>query len=109
MEKWVAIIAQAVIIAVFVLLGVAFFNEKGAFLIAGYNTMSPEERAKYDEKAMCRGMSAMMFACAGCFAVIVLGNLLERMALVWIGTCLMAAVCIGGAILVNRKSRIKGA
>ncbi|MCL2004533.1 MAG: DUF3784 domain-containing protein [Planctomycetaceae bacterium] len=29
-------------------------NGKGAFLMAGYNTMSRREQAKYDEKAWCR-------------------------------------------------------
>lgn len=29
---------------------------KGSWLIAGYNTASPEEKAKYDEKKICRAM-----------------------------------------------------
>lgn len=29
---------------------------KGSWLIAGYNTASAEEKAKYDEKKMCRTM-----------------------------------------------------
>ncbi|MDD3244253.1 MAG: DUF3784 domain-containing protein [Eubacteriales bacterium] len=37
-------------------LAVVFFMGKGAFLIAGYNTSSREERAKYDEKKLCRTM-----------------------------------------------------
>ena len=109
MEKWIAIIVQVIVIAVFLILGIVFLKGKGTFLIAGYNTMSPEERAQYDEKILCRGMGIMMFACAGCFAAIVLGNLLDRMVLVWIGIGLMVAVCMVGAILVNLKARKKGA
>lgn len=108
MEKWIGIIIQGIIVAVLLLLGITFLKGKGTSLIAGYNTMSPEERTKYDEKAMCRSMSAMMFACAGCFAVIFLGTLLELMALVWAGIGLMLVACLGGGILVNQKSRIKG-
>ena len=37
-----------VIAAVFLLL------DKGAFLIAGYNTMSEAEKEKYDAKSLCR-------------------------------------------------------
>ena len=49
-------IANAVIAALFVLLGILFSRGKGAFLIAGYNTASAAERARYDEKALCRFM-----------------------------------------------------
>ncbi len=107
-DKLIAILVQCIFLALFLILGMAFFKGKGAFLIAGYNTMSPEERAKYDEKALCRSMSAMMFTCAGCFAIIILGTFLEWMALVWAGIGLMLAVCMGGAVLVNRRSRRKG-
>ena len=49
-------IANAAMAAVFVLLGVLFSRGKGAFLIAGYNTASAAERARYVEKALCRFM-----------------------------------------------------
>lgn len=35
-------------------LSVILLTGHGAFLIAGYNTSSPEERAKYDAKKLCR-------------------------------------------------------
>lgn len=33
-------------------LGIALLQGKGAWLIAGYNTLSDEEKAKYDELAL---------------------------------------------------------
>lgn len=50
----------------FLVLGVIFFLGRGARLIAGYNTMPKEERARYDEKALCRFMGKLMFYCAVC-------------------------------------------
>lgn len=46
-------------------LGIVFLCGKGAMLIAGYNTSSPEERAQMDEKQLCRFMGKFCFAMAG--------------------------------------------
>ena len=35
----------------FIVLGIIFLSGKGADLIAGYNTASPEEKASIDEKS----------------------------------------------------------
>lgn len=40
--------------AVFVLLSILFFNGKCSWLIAGYNTASKAEKAKYDETKLCK-------------------------------------------------------
>ena len=61
-------------IALFLVLGLIFSRGKGAFLIAGYNTASKAEKAKYDEKALCRFMGKIMFAMAGCQGVMALGS-----------------------------------
>ena len=39
---------------VIIVLAVVLLRGRGAGLIAGYNTMSEEEKAKYDAPAMCR-------------------------------------------------------
>lgn len=46
------------VMAVFLLLG------KGSWLIAGYNTASREERAKYSEKKLCRVTGLVCALCA---------------------------------------------
>ena len=45
---WSFILVTMIIMSLFLL------NGKGAFLVAGYNTMSKKKQAKYDEKALCR-------------------------------------------------------
>ena len=42
------------IVVLFATLSLLLLSGKGAWLIAGYNTSSPEEKAKYDEKRLCR-------------------------------------------------------
>lgn len=46
--------------AIFLVLSIILLSGKGGFLIAGYNTASDEEKAKYDEKKLCRVMGIMM-------------------------------------------------
>lgn len=40
----------------FACISIIFFMGKGSFLIAGYNTASKEEKARYDEKKLCKVM-----------------------------------------------------
>ncbi len=46
------------IVAVLFIMSVILLFGKGGFLIAGYNTASKEEKAKYDEPKLCRTMGA---------------------------------------------------
>lgn len=36
---------------IFIAIGILFLNNKCSWLISGYNTMSKEEKERYDEKA----------------------------------------------------------
>ena len=97
----------AAIDLIFIVLAIVFFRGKGSFLIAGYNTASPHERAKYDEKALCTAMGKFMLALAVCWFIATLGLLLEVMALVWIGQALFLVVIVVGIIAINTSKKIK--
>ncbi|MDY0393969.1 DUF3784 domain-containing protein [Virgibacillus halophilus] len=56
------IIIFAFIVVLMILLGVIFFLGKGPSLIAGFNTLSKEEKEKYDTVALGIFMGKMMFA-----------------------------------------------
>lgn len=91
----------------FIVLGILFFRGKGSFLIAGYNTASPQEKAKYDEKALCKAMGWLMMALAVCWFIIALNLLLENIIFLWIGFPLFFAVTVVGVILMNTSKKIK--
>ncbi len=93
--------------ALFVGLGVMFLKGKGASLIAGYNTSSPQEKAATDEKKLCRFMGRLMFALAGCLLVSAAGTIFGSMATLWLGFALFLITAIGGAILANTGDRFK--
>ena len=43
-----------IVFAISMILSIVLISGKGSSLIAGYNTASKEEKAKYDEKKLCR-------------------------------------------------------
>lgn len=93
-------------VALFLILAVVFLRGKGAFLIAGYNTASPEEKARIDETKLCRYMGRMMLALAACWLVIAGSELFHTMVLLWVGLGLFLAVVVGGLIFLNTGGRI---
>ena len=44
-------------------------NKKAANYIAGYNTMSEEEKARYNEKELCRFLSRLLLFCSALMIV----------------------------------------
>ena len=50
----VAEIIILIVALLLLILSVFLFKGKGAWLIAGYNTASKEEQAKYDKKKICK-------------------------------------------------------
>lgn len=97
--------AHLLVTALFLVLGVVFSRGKGTSLIAGYNTASPGEKAKYDEKKLCKAMSRLMFVLAFCWLVVALSTLCQTMLLLWLGLGLFVAASIGGCMYVDRKCR----
>ncbi len=89
------------IIAAFLLCG------NGADLIAGYNTASPEERAKWDEKALCRGVGVLLLLMLGCIELTGVGIVLDSDALMWPGIVLIVPVTVGGLVYINKSKRFR--
>ena len=100
-------VISLLILAILLVLGCVLLSGRGAWLIAGYNTMSPEEKAKYNEKALCRAMGWMMLALAGAWGLVTAAMLLNLTWLLWVGNLLFVAVIIVGAVYLNRSDRVK--
>lgn len=93
------------IVALFILLGVILSFGKGSWMIAGYNTSSRKEKARYDEKKLCKGVSRLMFALSACWLVIALSEVFKTMALLWVGLSLFLIVVIAALIYMNTGNR----
>ena len=98
----------------FITLSVLFFMGKGKNLIAGYNTMSKEEKEKYDEKKLLRSMGFMALICAVMTgAMAIFGYLVEKgvfkegymiyAALLFVAVIVITTIFIGRYINKNAK------
>ena len=98
---------RVLIIAIFVLLGILLSMGKGSFLIAGFNTMSKEEKEKYDVVSLCKFMGKFMFTIAICITLFVLSDVFAMKALFNIGLALFWAAIIFIIIYANTGNRFK--
>lgn len=102
-----AILFILMMIGLFVILGVLLINGKGSFLIAGYNTMSPEEKEKYDVKSLCKFMGKMMFVLAVSMLFWVFGEAYDVEELFYVGLFLVLAIVLFMVIYMNTGNRFK--
>jgi hypothetical protein len=98
-------LAMVIVFALFLVMGTLFAFGKGGFLIAGWNVMSPQERARYDEKKVYRSMSGLMFSLAGCVGLALLGEALGRQVLKTLGFVLAVPLVIFFVVRVNRAGK----
>ena len=78
-----------IIVGIFSVLSAVLLSGHGAFLIAGYNTASKKEKAKYDEKKLCRVVG---FGMLGITVLMALEALLDEKIPAWFHTVVFIAI-----------------
>lgn len=96
-----AVTAPMLVMAGFLLRG------RGAWLIAGYNTASKEEKEKYDEKALCRFTGKILLATALCVPLMFLGAVLGWHWLIWTMTAAIVGLAVFAVIYCNTGNRFR--
>ena len=89
------------------ILGLVIRSGKGAFLIAGYNTASKEEKERTDEKKLCKAVGNLLLSLAACWIVPTVGIATGKMLIFWIGFALFIVVCITGVVYMNTGDRFR--
>ncbi|MFA1642087.1 DUF3784 domain-containing protein [Chryseomicrobium imtechense] len=89
------------------ILAVYLSQGKGAFLIAGYNTVPKEEKAKYDEVALCKFMGKALYGICFSLVLLSLSEWLEIPALLWIGIALMIGLIVFTLVYSNTGNRFR--
>lgn len=56
----IGLIISTAIGLLLIVIAIVLLTGRGSFLIAGYNTLSKEEKEKYDVKALCRFMGKIL-------------------------------------------------
>ncbi|WP_392455304.1 DUF3784 domain-containing protein [Chryseomicrobium aureum] len=101
-----ALINLLVIIPLLIL-AVYLSQGKGAFLIAGYNTMPKEEKANYDELALCKFMSKILYGISFSLVLLSLSEWLEMPLLIWVGIALMIGLIVFTLVYSNTGNRFR--
>jgi|SRR5690625_3944050 len=96
-----------IVTGLFLTLAVLFINGKATFLIAGYNTMPPEEQAKYDIVALSKFMGKIMFAVSGSLFLLILGEVVHSNELSIAATILIIAISLFALVRTNTANRFK--
>ena len=91
----------------FVILSVFLLNGKGAFLIAGYNTMSDDKRVLYDEKALCKAVGKLLLSMAILMILFPIAVYFELTWLFWLSFIPFFILPFGFAIYANTGGRYK--
>lgn len=100
-------IVNIIIIIPFLLLAITLAKGKGAFLIAGYNTISESEKAKNNVVKMCQFMSKIMYGVCLSLALFALSELLELQILFISGFVLCIGLIVFAVIYSNTGNRFK--
>lgn len=103
----VGIVVLIGIIIGFLIIGTYLMQGRGAFLIAGYNTMSQEEKEQYDVLALCRFMGKMMYAFTLCLVLFLVGGVYGVDWPFYVGTGLIVILTIFMIIYTNTGERFK--
>jgi hypothetical protein len=106
MDVSILIIFAIVIIPLLVMAAV-LLSGRGAFLIAGYNTMSAREKATYNEKALCRSMGKFMLVVTLATVLIPIALLIDQLWLLVVGVALTFVVIIAYLVYVNTGNRFR--
>jgi len=98
------IIVISVISAVLFIFSIFLLSGRGTFLIAGFNTMSKEQKARYDVNGLCRliGTITMLFAITTPFLMI--ESILDWY--VWVYLAFVIVLCVIAVYLANTKYRV---
>ncbi|MHA6261377.1 DUF3784 domain-containing protein [Sporosarcina sp. CAU 1771] len=105
----IAAIVNMILLIPFLLLAFVFSQGKGAFLIAGYNTMSEDKKAQYDEVAMCKFMGKIMYGISFSIFLWGLSAMVDSPILFGIGMGLFFAFLIFAIVRMNSGDRFKKA
>ncbi|WP_153730769.1 DUF3784 domain-containing protein [Sporosarcina obsidiansis] len=100
-------IVNIVVLIPFLVFAYYLSQGKGAFLLSGYNTMTEEKKAEFDERALCKFMSKIMYGLSFCIGLFALSEVLNKQILFIIGLILFVLILFFGIAYSNTGNRFK--
>lgn len=100
----VIVCALAVLI---ITMSVVLLMGKGAWMIAGYNTSSKEEKEKTDSVALCKFMGKILLPIGALLPLIAVGGICGIDWLGWLYVVVLFALILFALIYANTKNRFQ--
>lgn len=91
----------------FLIAGITFSMGRGSSLIAGYNTMSEEEKAEIDRVRLTKFMGKIMFALVGSMVFWLVSSWVEIELIFYVGLMIFMSIVLYALITMNNKERFK--
>lgn len=101
------ILILSIVLAPMLIIAILLINGKGADLIAGYNTMSKEEKATYNEKELCRATGWFLILICLSVLTIPLGDFFNAVWMTYFGIALVLVMTLVFIIYINTSKRIR--
>ena len=95
MEQISSFLVSSIFAVPVIIIGIVLCCGKGAFLIAGFNTASPDV---YNEKTLCRAVGILLFVMVGGIELLLFGAVLGMTVLEWGGGILFAVSTVFGLL-----------
>lgn len=99
----VGLIVAIIVIAI----GIIFLTGRGAFLLAGYNTMSKSEKEKYDSTALCKFMGKIFLPLGVLMPCVSLGKIYNITWLWWAYSLVVLVLLAFAVIYANTGNRFR--
>ena len=100
-------VGEILMLCLFILIGIMLSLGKWSFLIAGFNTMSKEEKEKYDVISLCKFVGKIMFVIAFSILLLILSDVLKMNILVNIGVAIIISSVIFAVVYANTGNRFE--
>jgi len=109
MENWevVSLVTAGALGLLFLVMAIFLLRGKGAWLIAGYNTMSKEKRDQYDKAALCKFMGRVLLVIAFVVPGLMTAATFQVWWLTYFLTGLFVAFIVAVLIYANTGERFK--
>lgn len=93
--------------AIFIFLGIMLSMGKWSFLIAGFNTLTKEEKERYDVKSLCKFMGKIMFLIAFSVALPSIGEKYNIEGMIYLTPMCIIGIVIFAVIYANTGNRFE--
>lgn len=101
------LITNSIVFMLFLFFAILLSSGKGAFLIAGYNTLPESDKAQYDEVALCKFMGKIMYGFCCCVVLWGISEVVDNQIYLIVGLVLFLLLVVFSIAYTNTSNRFK--